>query len=207
MHPFQFPSDQGPDCSIFVGIDERILQFQYRTRTSDSCERHNCTFPGFIQFSLIPEAFYQDFNGTAASQILQPFDRTEPDLRILVPAAVNQRLYSTGISAAAQLNNSRYPLFLIPVSPCFFDDAKNPVRFRQGTEPVIHNTFRNDTHNSSARNSQDAMPILLIANRKLPDFHLMKKSCRLAFALCTRRGMMSPGFTGWYISVLYSFQL
>ncbi len=60
--PGPVPSDKGSEGTIFSCIDDQVLQFLNRSVTPDGCQRYSSTFPGFMQFSLIPEEFYQNFN-------------------------------------------------------------------------------------------------------------------------------------------------
>jgi len=43
------------------------------------------------------------------------------------------------------------------------------------------------------------MPVLSFADRKFPDFYLMKNSCRLVIAVCTRPDLVAPELTKQYI--------
>jgi hypothetical protein len=94
------------------------------------------------------EAVNKDTHCPAASQVLQPHNRTSPDLRVLVLSTINQQPCCPMVSDASQFRYCPHPLFCIPFSQYFFDEATGPVRFLKATEPFIGHPDGIHSHNS-----------------------------------------------------------
>src|SRR5512136_718890 len=90
VNPVQFPADEGPEGTVFIRICEPYSEFLHSTVTPDRCQSCCRTLPCFGQFVLTPEEVDKDTHSMAASQVLQPLNRTAPDLWVVVPAAGDQ---------------------------------------------------------------------------------------------------------------------
>jgi hypothetical protein len=106
--------------------------------------------PCFGQFVLIPEAVDKDTHCPAASQVLQPHNRTAPDFRVMILATVNQQSCCRMVSAASEFRYCPHPLPGTPFSQYFFDETTGPVRFLTVTEPFIGHPDGIHSHNSPA---------------------------------------------------------
>jgi hypothetical protein len=148
VNPVQFPADEEPEGTVFIHIRVPASQFLYRTVTPDGCQSGGGMLPRFGQFFLIPEAVDKDTHCPAASQVLQPHNRTAPDLRVRVLATVNQQPCCRLVSAASQFLYAPHPLFRTPFSQYFFNEVTGPVRFLAATEPFIGHPDGIHSHNS-----------------------------------------------------------